>query len=419
MLYFIYIGKEKEVIDLFANIPDVMFCAVQNGTAAVRVVDSIPEKLDVSLFFEKKEASKEIFEIKSLRKIYPGVYFVLVTHANLTKNESMVYLKSGINNSLPADFTPEVIRDVINFLELRKDNKIRDLRSKSKNITQVFHLPLWKRIFDIFFSGLALICLSPIFLITAIAIKFDSKGPVIYKSKRVGSNYKIFDCLKFRSMYTNTDDCIKNYADKNIYFNTGSDDTLISDDSDFVISDDNVDELVKESVIDPDGPKNLEGDEKAAAVSSEIKEGTALFADNYIISQDKFAEGRESEIAHPFIKLKDDPRITRVGYYIRKFSIDELPQLVNILKGDMSIVGNRPLPLYEAELLTNDEFIERFIAPAGLTGLWQVIDRGKKGGASSEERKKLDIEYAKNFSFKMDMNIIWRTFGSFIQKENV
>ena len=108
-----------------------------------------------------------------------------------------------------------------------------------------------------------------------------------------------------------------------------------------------------------------------------------------------------------------------MGRFIRKYSIDELPQLFNILKGDMSIVGNRPLPLYEAELLTSDEYVQRFMAPAGLTGLWQVEKRGDAGKMSAEERKQLDIKYAKEFSFRMDMMIIIKTFTAFIQKENV
>ena len=80
----------------------------------------------------------------------------------------------------------------------------------------------------------------------------------------------------------------------------------------------------------------------------------------------------------------NDPRVTRVGKFIRNTSIDELPQLINVLKGDMSIVGNRPLPVYEAERLTSDQISKRFLAPAGLTGLWQVELRGK-GGRMSEE----------------------------------
>ena len=119
------------------------------------------------------------------------------------------------------------------------------------------------------------------------------------------------------------------------------------------------------------------------------------------------------------MKLENDPRITRVGRFIRKYSIDELPQLINILKGDMSVVGNRPLPLYEAERLTSDEYIDRFMAPAGLTGLWQVEKRGDSGSMSAEERKKLDIEYARDFSFGMDFRIILKTISAFVQKENV
>ncbi len=111
--------------------------------------------------------------------------------------------------------------------------------------------------------------------------------------------------------------------------------------------------------------------------------------------------------------------VTRVGRFIRKYSIDELPQLFNILKGDMSIVGNRPLPLYEAELLTSDAYIDRFMAPSGLTGLWQVEKRGDAGKMSAEERKQLDIKYARDFSFWLDMKIIFKTLTAFVQKENV
>ena len=124
------------------------------------------------------------------------------------------------------------------------------------------------------------------------------------------------------------------------------------------------------------------------------------------------------------MKIENDPRITRLGRFLRKYSIDELPQLFNILRGDMSVVGNRPLPLYEAERLTSDEYIERFMCPSGLTGLWQVEKRGQAGKLSPEllsllGREQLDIEYARRMSPWFDLKIILRTFTAFIQKENV
>ena len=142
-------------------------------------------------------------------------------------------------------------------------------------------------------------------------------------------------------------------------------------------------------------------------------------ADDFITTEKQLLKNRRKQQKNAFVKFENDPRITKVGRIIRKYSIDELPQLVNILKGDMSIVGNRPLPLYEAELLTTDEYIERFMAPAGLTGLWQVEKRGEAGKLSAEERKQLDIKYAKTFSFWLDIKIILKTVTAFIQKENV
>ena len=144
-----------------------------------------------------------------------------------------------------------------------------------------------------------------------------------------------------------------------------------------------------------------------------------LVGDDFVVAESDFAKEKEEEINNAFVKIENDPRVTKVGRFIRKYSIDELPQLFNILKGDMSIVGNRPLPLYEAEKLTVDSTIDRFMAPAGLTGLWQVEERGKGGMMSAEERKQLDITYGQTYNFLLDMKIIFRTLTAFIQKENV
>lgn len=144
-----------------------------------------------------------------------------------------------------------------------------------------------------------------------------------------------------------------------------------------------------------------------------------LVGDDYVVAESDYNREKESEINNAFVKIENDPRVTKVGKFIRKYSIDELPQLFNILKGDMSIVGNRPLPLYEAEKLTADASIDRFMAPAGLTGLWQVEERGKGGLMSAEERKQLDITYGQTYNFMLDMKIIFRTLTAFIQKDNV
>lgn len=118
-----------------------------------------------------------------------------------------------------------------------------------------------------------------------------------------------------------------------------------------------------------------------------------------------------------FIKIDNDPRITKLGAFLRKCSIDELPQLWNVFKGDMSLVGNRPLPLYEAATLTTDEWAKRFMAPAGITGLWQ-INKKRKYKMTAEERIKLDINYADKSNFLFDLWIMANTPSAVIQRTN-
>lgn len=119
-----------------------------------------------------------------------------------------------------------------------------------------------------------------------------------------------------------------------------------------------------------------------------------------------------------FFKVSNDPRITRVGAFLRNTSLDELPQLFNVLLGDMSLVGNRPLPLYEAQTLTTDEWAARFMAPAGITGLWQIKKRGQED-MSIEERINLDIEYANRNNFMYDLWLMANTPTALMQKSNV
>lgn len=118
-----------------------------------------------------------------------------------------------------------------------------------------------------------------------------------------------------------------------------------------------------------------------------------------------------------FFKVTNDPRVTRVGRFLRNTSLDELPQFFNVLKGDMSIVGNRPLPLYEAETLTTDEWAKRFLAPAGITGLWQIRKKTNKN-MSIEERIHLDINYADKHNFAYDLWILANTPTALLQKDD-
>jgi lipopolysaccharide/colanic/teichoic acid biosynthesis glycosyltransferase len=271
-----------------------------------------------------------------------------------------------------------------------------------------FKIPLWKRLFDIFFSLLGIIILSPVFLITAIAIRLESKGPVIFKSKRVGTNYTVFDFLKFRSMYADAEQRLKEVTKE--AGNQYAEKEQPEEDKD------------RQSVITAPLGEEAEMMMMDMGMESDMMisdDEVMLVGDDYVVAESDFNKEKEEENNNAFVKIENDPRITKVGKFIRKYSIDELPQLFNILKGDMSIVGNRPLPLYEAEKLTVDSSIDRFMAPAGLTGLWQVEERGKGGLMSAEERKQLDIIYGQTYCFTLDMKIIFRTLTAFIQKDNV
>ena len=263
---------------------------------------------------------------------------------------------------------------------------------------EMYKMPLSKRIFDIFVASSVLIVASPFLLLVIAAIRLESKGKVYYISKRVGR--KTFDFYKLRSMRTGSDELLKKLAaEKNQY--------------------------KKETTKAPDNPLDI-----PCPKCSELPDGETcspiMYLDSYAIC-DYWFNVQKKEAAKnnsTFVKIVDDPRVTKVGKFIRNTSIDELPQLINVLKGDMSIVGNRPLPVYEAEMLTGDELSKRFLAPPGITGLWQVELRGKGGKMSEEERMRLDNEYADhfkgdNYSFWYDMKLILRTIPALLQKGSV
>ncbi|MBB5637358.1 lipopolysaccharide/colanic/teichoic acid biosynthesis glycosyltransferase [Pedobacter cryoconitis] len=293
------------------------------------------------------EDQERVFSVVNQIKNNPltsGLIIVLLNKVPDTKLRARA-IKAKIHDLYFYPYSMEDLKDRLNFLikfKLIKPN-IEQLAVIKKQ--KEYQIPRPKRLFDILAAGGILLVLSPVLLIIALLIRLDSKGGVIYKSKRVGTGYKIFDFYKFRSMRPGADQQLKDLSALNQYADDGS--------------------------------------------------GT-----------------------NAFVKIKNDPRITRLGNFLRNSSLDELPQLFNVLKGDMSLVGNRPLPLYEAEMLTSNEWSMRFLGPSGLTGLWQISKRGK-GEMSDTERKKLDNFYARNYSLWFDIKIILGTFPALFQKEKV
>lgn len=333
------------------------------------------------VFIQRKNKLSDLKIISHLTKSYSSVYIILVG-VPLSIEEKKEYLTAGTDSIISEKRNDTELIRILDFA-IKYNERINSTSLRSKEL-EFFKMPLWKRTFDIACSLAAIIILSPLLIVTWLAIRLESKGDAVYRSKRVGSNYQIFDFYKFRSMYSDADKRLAEFKKLNQY-----------------------------------AQEELTEQESKTSSSRLHKADVVLFADDAITSEKEYIAAKKQERSNAFVKFENDPRITKIGKIIRKYSIDELPQLFNILKGDMSVVGNRPLPLYEAELLTSDEYIHRFMAPAGLTGLWQVEKRGEAGKLSAEERKMLDIRYANEFSFLMDVKIIFKTFTAFIQKENV
>ncbi|WP_183572738.1 sugar transferase [Mucilaginibacter sp. X5P1] len=328
--------------------------------------------------------------IESLNKRKLPAIPVLLIGKHLDKNLRKIALSAGITDFFTRPANIENVGKRVNFLI----NNWADLKTKlkTKPIT-TYKTPFGKRAFDVFFSGLALVCLSPVFLIVYLWIKLESKGPAFYYSYRVGTGYRVFKFYKFRSMYVNADQRLKDLKHLNQY---------------------NIDAAAN----DKQTAATIDVDSLCNDCLSYGKCQFPLYADKVRWCEKQYIDSRKTMGGSAFIKIKDDPRITKIGNVIRNLSIDELPQLWNVFIGNMSIVGNRPLPLYEAEKLTTDKYALRFAAPAGITGLWQVEKRGK-GDMSEEERLMLDNTYAQNHSLATDLKLIFKTIPALLQKENV
>jgi len=192
-----------------------------------------------------------------------------------------------------------------------------------------------KKLMDILGSLFALVCLSPLLLIIAAAIKYTSDGPVFFKQERMGLNGGIFTFLKFRSMYT---DC--------------------------------------------DSDRHRE------------------YIKKYI------GEGKDDKDAPGVYKICNDPRVTPLGRFLRKTSLDELPQFINVMKGDMSLVGPRPPIPYEIELYDIWHRRRLLSVKPGITGLWQVTGRSS---TTFDEMVRLDLRYVNEWSSWLDIKLLLKT----------
>ena len=399
MIGVVYLGNNPKTQERLKYIPGQLVRMTSLYKDAAQICTPHVANEHFIVFYERNVRSEDITAITYLRKKSHGVYIILMTDP-MTNEERDIYMKCGINDTIGCEATVTELNKKIQFISDRESILFDDERPKYHMLK--FKIPVWKRMFDIVFSIFAIIILSPVFILTAIAIRIESKGPILFKSKRVGTNYAIFDFLKFRSMYVDAEQRLKELSkDHNQYATHEQEDhkTILAP----------LGDQAEQAMFDM-------GMESEMMISDEE---IMLVGDDFVVAESDFSKQKEEENNNAFVKIENDPRVTKVGAFIRKYSIDELPQLFNILKGDMSVVGNRPLPLYEAEKLTVDQSIDRFMAPAGLTGLWQVEERGKGGAMSADERKQLDITYGQTYSFMLDMKIIFRTLFAFKQAENV
>ena len=192
-----------------------------------------------------------------------------------------------------------------------------------------------KKSMDLILSFIGLILLIPVFLILAILVKLDSKGPVFYAHTRKGKNRSDIKIYKFRTMYSNSDEIFESFSDE------------------------------------------------------------------------------QKEEYYKNFKLDNDPRVTKVGDFLRRTSLDEIPQLINVLKGDLSLVG--PRPIVEKEICKYGQYADKlFSVIPGITGYWQSHGRSD---TSYDERVKMDMYYIDNRGFWLDFKIIIKTFGSVLKGE--
>ena len=395
-LNILYIGNEKQYSERLQQQEHLSLTVVNNNLTAVNYLNS-NQQPDAIICDYNLPGRNGLFLFDWIREraAYNATPFILLAREFSSEVFKLAFNRRVDDFYVTSATLPEDLVSRIQFLYSYRKNTTS--LSSPERITEVYRMPLSKRIFDILVASTVLLIASPFLLLIILAIRLESKGKVYYIAKRVGR--KTFDFYKLRSMRTGSDDLLKKLAkEKNQYNNSSKQ---------------------ADSIIVAPCPRcsKLPLGENCSPL---MYIDTHEICDYWYNFQKKEAAKNNST----FVKIVNDPRVTRVGKFIRNTSIDELPQLINVIKGDMSIVGNRPLPVYEAELLTADTLSKRFLAPAGITGLWQVELRGKGGKMSEAERMRLDNEYAdhfrgNNFSFWYDIKLILRTIPALLQKGSV
>jgi len=395
-LHILYIGTSVQCLESLKQKEQVTLDVVDNNLLAVNYLKSNKQPDAIICDYQLTgQNGFHLFDWIRQRPVYNNTPFVLLSPVFNRDIFKMAFNKRVDDFYILADVEGDKLLERLQYLiEYRKKENPAPVIDYA---TEGYRMPITKRLFDIVVASSVLLLVSPLLLLVILAIRLESKGKVYYIAKRVGR--KTFDFYKLRSMRTGADDMLKKLAkERNQYKKSDEEQNVILNMS------------CPKCAVLPEG-------EHCSPV---------MYIDTHEIC-DYWYNVQKREAAKTnaaFVKIVDDPRITKVGKFIRNTSIDELPQLINVLKGDMSIVGNRPLPVYEAEVLTVDTLSKRFLAPAGITGLWQVELRGRGGEMSEDERKRLDNEYAdhfegNNYSFWYDIKLILRTIPALFQKGSV
>ena len=383
----VYLGDDPQVISGLESDVSIESYRFANGIAFKKHLHELAE-IDLILVDQDLKGLNGIRLIQWLKEGQNGrrLYYAQTGGSVIRPYDRKQLLNAGVVEYFPKPFDTVVLRKSLQTIRRFKEKKAEVANHAELSDGDLSpRISISKRIFDILISSIALVLVAPLFLIVGILIKLEAGGPVFYVSKRVGTGYKVFDFYKFRSMRPDADKILGEYLELNGY-------------------------------EQEEQPAPVEQKQQGPSDTSNSPE--LIHPDGSKLSEREYLELKRNGSRGEFIKLKNDPRVTRIGRLIRRTSIDELPQMLNVLKGDMSIVGNRPLPLYEAEQLTSDLWSLRFMAPAGITGLWQV-KRNEKKDMTAEERKLLDNQYAKDHSLSKDIRLIIQTLPALWQKESM